>query len=93
MASGSVLSGLGLVLALCEGVGIGDRAHPAAPQRITMVGFPLAVGLRLVLMPVSLKCSSAADYFGLCPPAFLFSYWFLGVLSSCFCLCGQAPGC
>ena len=42
----------GLVLVLCEGVGIGYRAHPAAPQRITTVGIPPAVGLRLVLMPV-----------------------------------------
>ena len=57
----------GLVMALCEGVGIGDMAHPAAPQRITTVGIPPAVGLHLVLMPVSLKCYSAANSLGYFP--------------------------
>ena len=68
----------GPVLAPCERVGIGDSAHPAAPQRITTVGLPPAVGLRLVLMPISLCCYSAASFFGLCPPAFLFCCRFLG---------------
>ena len=67
-----------VALALCEGVGIGDRAHPAAPQRITTVGIPPAVGLRLVLMPVSLKCCSTANFFGPCPPASLFCCRLLG---------------
>ena len=52
----------GLVLTLCEGVGISDRAHPAAPQRIKTVGIPPAVGLRLVLMPISRCCYSAASF-------------------------------
>ena len=67
----------GLVLTPCEGVGISDRAHPAAPQRITTVGIPPAVGLRLVLMPVSLKCCSAANFFGLVPLPFLYCCRFL----------------
>ena len=79
----------GLVLALCKGVGIGDSAQPAAPRRITTVGIPPAVGLRLVLMPLSLKCCSAANFFGLCFPPSLFSCRFLGLFSSCFCLCGR----
>ena len=68
----------GWFLQLCGGVGISDRAHPAAPQRITTVGIPPAVRLRLVLMPISLSCFSAASFYGLCPPAFLFCCRFLG---------------
>ena len=63
----------GLIFCNCAGgVGIGDRAHPTTPERITTVGIPPAVRLRLVLMPISLSCFSAASFYGLCPPAFLF---------------------
>ena len=72
----------GLVLVLCKGVGIGYRAHPAAPQRITTVGIPPAVGLRLVLMPVYLKCCSASNFFGLCPPAIFVLLSVFGLYSS-----------
>ena len=71
VAPGPVLSGRGVdFLQLCGGLGIGDRAHPTAPQRITTVGIPPAVRLRLVLMPISLSCFSAASFYGLCPPRF-----------------------
>ena len=78
---------------MCEGVGISDRARPAAPQRITTVGIPPAVGLRLVLMPVSLKCCSAAKFFGLVLLPFFVLLSVFGTLQQLFCLCGQAPSC
>ena len=57
-------------LQLSGGLGVSDTARPTAPQRITTVGIPPAVRLRLVLTPISLSCFSVASFYGLCPPRF-----------------------